>query len=43
MVAKFIKENIEHMPVKMVVGVDEKTQSVRLNMAVQSEKKFEGA
>lgn len=41
MINDFIKKNIEVMPVKMLIGVDDKNDSVRLNFAVQSEKKFE--
>lgn len=41
MINDFIKKNIEVMPVKMLIGLDEKHNSIRLNFAVQSEKKFE--
>lgn len=41
MISKFMKENLENMPVNMMIGVDDKSETVRLNLSVQSEKKFE--
>lgn len=40
LIKNFIKENLENMPVKILMGVEENTNSIRLNMAIQSEKKF---